>query len=457
VLSQQQVRGQAPATDEPCIVVEGGHRLTGTVPISGSKNAALALLAGTVLASEGVTVLHNLPCISDIETMAQILQHLGVDLTFQDHGHSAVIDATRLRGFEAPDQLVARMRGSLHLLGPVLARLGRVRLAQPGGCNIGARPIDLHLKGLTALGASLDTSHGMLFGEAPAAGLRGSSIYLDFPSVGATMNLLMAAALADGVTVIENAAQEPDVEDLANLIVCMGGKITRPEPGMIRVEGVKTLHGCEYTVSPDRIEAGTFALAAAITGGDIVLQGANASHLRPILLKIAEMGMKVEEGLDGVRVTHPGIALLPTDIVAMPHPGIPTDLQQPFAAVLALTEGTSTVTDKVYEGRFRYLTEMARMGVRARGEGRTAIITGVAALTGADVEATDLRAGAALVVAALAAEGTSRIFAVHHLERGYENLVEKLRGLGARIWREGGTSGRVPALASEGGRPWPSV
>lgn len=438
-------RRVTPTPMEPRIVVQGGKALRGTIPVSGSKNAALALMAGVVLASEGETILNNLPRISDIANMATILRGLGVKVVFHPSETTVQFDASALTSFEPSDSLVTKMRGSLQLLGPVLARLGRVRLAPPGGCNIGARAYDLHLKGLTALGATIDENGGFIFAEAPAEGLRGADIYLDKPSVGATMNLMMAASLARGTTILENAAQEPDVEDLANLIVAMGGNVTGQGTGMIRIEGVERLRGTSYRVSPDRIEAGTLAMVGAITGGDIFLEGANATQMRPILMKMAEMGVIIEEAPNGVRVTHPGqgTVLKGVDVTAMPHPGFPTDLQQPIATVLCLAEGTSIVTDTVYEGRFRYLNELVKMGAKARWEGRTAVITGVSGLSGADVEASDLRAGAAMVLAGLAASGTTRIFAVHHIDRGYERLAQKLAAVGAAIWREDEYGNRV--------------
>ena len=432
----QQERTIAPA--EPRIVIIGGNRLVGEVPVSGSKNAALALFAGTLLASEGVTVLRNLPRISDIRTMALILQEMGVKITFGENETTATVDATSLSTHEAPADLVARMRGSFFVLGPVLARLRKARIAQPGGCNIGARSIDLHLKGLQALGATFDFGHGSVYAEAAPQGMRGASVYLDLPSVGATMNILMAASLSEGITIIENAAQEPDVEDLGNLINAMGGRVSGHGSGSVTVEGVKSLRGCEYAVMSDRIEAGTLGIAAGITGGDLFLRGANAAHLRPVTAKMAEVGLTIEEDAHGIRVigVGSGARLRATKLVASPHPGFPTDLQQPFSALLCLAEGTSLVTDKVYESRFRYLTELTKMGAHAEGEGRTAVITGVPQLTGADVEATDLRAAAALILAGLAAEGQTRVFRTEHLERGYEMLPEKLASVGANIWRE---------------------
>lgn len=430
------------------IVIVGGGRLSGSVPVSGSKNAALAILAGALLASQGVTVLHNLPRIGDVATMADVLRHLGVSVTFSADGHSATIDATGLSAHEAPSDVVARLRASFWVLGPVLARLGRARIAQPGGCNIGARPIDLHLKGLHALGASLDVTHGIVAAEA-AHGLTGNSVYLDVPSVGATMNIMTAATLGTGTTIIENAAQEPDVEDLGDFLVAMGAHISGHGTGIVRVEGVRHLRGCEYSVMPDRIEAGTLGLAAGITGGDIVLSGANAAHLRPITSKMMEAGMQVAETAGGLRVAGPAGRPRAVRLTAMPHPGFPTDMQQAFTALLCVAVGTSVVTDKVYESRFRYLTELEKMGAHAEVDGRTAIITGVPRLSGADVEATDLRAGAALVIAALAADGQTRITGTEHLERGYECLIEKLHRLGAQAWREGagGDKGRL-ALCS---------
>lgn len=418
-------------------MIVGGSRLQGTVPVSGSKNAALSLLAGALLASEGTSTIRNLPRIGDVATMADLLRHLGVSVVFADDGRTAIVDATRLSGHEAPPDIVARMRASFWILGPVLARLGRVCVAQPGGCNIGARAVDLHLKGLQALGAELDDNYGSVLGEAPR-GLNGTSVYLDLPSVGATMNIMMAAALAQGTTIIENAAQEPDVEDLGDFLLAMGARVSGHGTGVLTIQGVPTLRGADYAVMPDRIEAGTLALAGGITGGDVFLAGANAVHIRPVTMKMSEIGLRIEEREDGVRVrgTENDRRLRATRLTALPHPGFPTDLQQPFTAALAVAEGTSIVTDKVYESRFRYLTELAKMGARAEVDGRTAVVTGVSRFRGADVEATDLRAGAALVIAGLAADGQTRIAGTEHLERGYENLVEKLQSIGAQIWRE---------------------
>jgi UDP-N-acetylglucosamine 1-carboxyvinyltransferase len=439
-------RGVAPT--EARIVVIGGTPLSGTVPVSGSKNATLAILAGALLPGEGETVLHGLPRIGDIQTMVQVLRSLGVVASLEDEGRTVRLNAANLITHEAPSDLVARMRASFWTLGPLLARLGQASIPQPGGCNIGARPIDLHIKGLNALGANVDTGYGIVAAEAPN-GLRGASVYLDFPSVGATMNIMMAAALSEGVTIIENAAQEPDVEDLGNFLNAMGADVEGHGTGVLKVRGVKRLRGCEYTVSRDRMEAGTLGLAAGITGGDVFLHGANANDMRPITLKMIEAGMRVEDHDDGIRCIAPSGRPTATSIVAMPHPGFPTDMQQAFTAMLTIANGTSVITDNVYENRFRYLTEMARMGAYSQVNGRTAIITGVPRLTGADVEASDLRAGAALVVAALAAEGQTRIFKTEHLDRGYEDFVGKLRGLGANIWREDEFGRRLDSIDEE--------
>ena len=422
------------------------------MPISGSKNAALAILAGALLVSEGETTLDNLPRIGDIRTMAEVLTHFGATARFEADGRTVHLDASRLTSTEAPADLVARMRASFWALGPILARCGEARIAQPGGCNIGARPIDLHLKGLAALGAQIETGYGYVQARVPAEGLRGASVYLDFASVGATMNIMMAASLAPGVTVIENAAQEPDIEDLGDFLNALGAQISGHGSGVVTIHGVEGLRAAatqRYEVISDRMEAGTYGLAAGITGGDLFLKGASAEHLRPVTLKMIEAGMRVEEHPDGIRCIGPqnrrGTA---TRVTALPHPGFPTDMQQAFTAYLATAEGTSMVSDQVYENRFRCLTELGKMGVQSQVDGRTAVITGTARLTGADVEATDLRAGAALVVAGLAAEGQTRISHIEHLDRGYEALTEKLRNVGAHIWRED-ESGAGPLWKTE--------
>ncbi len=420
---------------EPRIVVRGGIPLIGEVAVSGSKNASLAILAGALLAAKGETILRGLPRIGDVGTMAQVLQYLGVSTCFEDGGTTLRLNASVLVTDETPADLVTRMRASFWTLGPLLARLGSARIAQPGGCNIGARPIDLHIKGLSALGADIDQGFGSLTATAPNR-LKGATVYLDFASVGATMNIMMAAALADGETIVENAAQEPDIEDLGNFLNAMGADISGHGTGVLTVRGVRQLHGAEYTVSTDRMEAGTLGIAAGITGGDVFLRGANAAHMRPITLKMREAGMLIEESPEGIRCVARTGRPQATNITASPHPGFPTDMQQAFTAMLCLADGVSLVTDNVYESRFHYLTELAKMGAHSTVNGRTAVITGVKRLTGADVDASDLRAGAAMVTAGLAAQGQTRVFKTEHLDRGYERLNEKLASLGAEIWRE---------------------
>ena len=423
------------AINEPHIVIEGGYPLSGSIQVAGSKNAALALIAGTLLATSGVTVLHNLPNITDIADLVAILNSMGAIAELSKGNATLTVDASAGRFNEPPPHLVSRMRGSLQLLGPLLARQGIVRLAMPGGCNIGARAVDLHEKGLRGLGSTWTIDAGCFFAEAPFDGLVGGAVYLDKPSVGATMNTMMAASLATGVTTIENAAQEPDVVDLANLIVAMGGLIEGQGTSRITVTGVESLHGCEFNVSPDRIEAGTYAIAAVATGGDITLIGADFNALSPVLSKLTDMGAHVAQDGNHVRVwSGPVQTLTGTSIVASPHPGFPTDLQQPFTSLLTLVHGTNTIHDSVYEGRFGHIPYLTKMGANIKVEGSVTIVSGVSTLSGADVKATDLRAGAALVVAGLAANGQTRIFDVHHIERGYQELCQRLRQLGARCW-----------------------
>lgn len=434
----------AASSPEPSrLTIVGGQRLEGEVAIGGSKNAALAILAGALLAEQGETTLTNLPRIGDIRTMTEVLGCFGVRTRFTPDETTAHFDATSLISTEAPADIVARMRASFWALGPILTRCGEAKIAQPGGCNIGARPIDLHLKGLQALGAEVEMGFGYVHARAPLSGLKGASVYLDFASVGATMNIMMAASLAKGTTVIENAAQEPDVEDLGNFLNAMGANISGHGTGVLTVHGVDRLHAVNYAVISDRMEAGTYGLMAGVTGGDVFLKGANAAHLRPVTLKMIEAGMHVEEHEDGIRCVGPEGRPTPTRITALPHPGFPTDMQQAFTAYLSKADGTSVITDQVYESRFRYLTELAKMGVVSQVDGRTAVITGTTRLTGADVEASDLRAGAALVVAALAAEGQTRISHVEHLDRGYEGLTVKLQKIGAQLWREDESGRRI--------------
>lgn len=411
------------------LYVIGGNRLEGEVDIAGSKNATLALMAGALLA-KGTTILENVPHIGDIYTMSQMLQELGVPTRLT--GNQLEIDATEIKSNEAPYELVKKMRASFCVLGPLLARLGYAKVPMPGGCDIGARPVDFHVKGLQALGARISMEHGYV--EAEASRLKGAKIYLDFPSAGATQHLMTAACLAEGTTYIENAALEPEVVNLANMLIAMGAKIYGAGTKTIQIEGVKELRAVKHRVISDRMEAGTYAIAAAVTLGDVVLRKAIPEHSLAVIQKLQEAGISVEEGTDFIRVKA-NRRPIAVDIKTMPHPGFPTDMQQPFAALLVIADGTSVISENVYERRFKYVAELQRMGADIVQEGRTAIIKGVPKLTGAEVTATDLRAGAALVIAGLAAEGRTDISGVEHIDRGYERIEDKMSSLGAEIVR----------------------
>jgi len=412
------------------IVVEGGHRLTGSVRVSSSKNAILPIIAASLLA-DGPVTLEDTPPLTDVLTMCALITSLGARADRNRRG-DLTIHAGSLESVEPPSDLVALMRASLLVLGPLLARKGRAESSMPGGCAIGSRPIDLHLKGFEALGARVTSDRGRIEMWAPS-GLSGARIYLDFPSVTATENILMAACLADGQTLIENAAEEPEVVDLASCLNAMGARIRGAGTKLIKVEGVRRLHGATYRVIPDRIEAGTYMVAAAITRGDVLVEGVVVEHLKPITAKLREAGVLVEEeSADSVRVVGKGRPRA-VDVKTLPYPGFPTDMQAPLMALLALADGTSIVTETVFENRFGHVDGLKRIGADIRTEGRSAIIRGVQALSGSSVAASDLRAGAALVLAALAAEGRSEVSGLAHIERGYADLVGKLRGLGAGV------------------------
>jgi len=412
------------------ICVVGGNRLKGDVRISGSKNGTLALMAGALLA-KGPTILENVPRIGDICTMVEMLRQLGVATRFVTP-NSVEIDATEIQSNEAPYELVKKMRASFSVAGPLVARVGYAKVPMPGGCDIGARPVDFHVKGLQTLGAKVSIEHGYV--EAEASVLKGADIYLDFPSAGATQHLMTAACLAEGITRIENAALEPEVTELANMLIAMGARITGAGTSTIEIEGVQELHGVRYRVIPDRMEVGTFALAAAMTLGDINLVDAAQEHCTAMFQKLQDAGVQITTTNDVVRV-QTNSRPIAVDLKTMPHPGFPTDMQQPFAAMLSLAEGTSIVSENVYERRFKYVNELLRMGADIVQEGRTAIIKGVSKLTGAEVSATDLRAGAALLLAGLAAEGRTDVSSVEHIDRGYEDMVGKLASIGAEIAR----------------------
>jgi UDP-N-acetylglucosamine 1-carboxyvinyltransferase len=412
------------------LLVKGGPRLGGPVPISGAKNSALKLMAASLLA-EGRTVITNVPDIEDCRTMAEVLEHLGATVDRSDH--AVAIDTTGPLGLETPYELVRRMRASILVLGPLLARFQRARVAMPGGCNIGSRKIDLHISGLERMGVTFTSQHGYLVAE--AASLRGAFLSLDFPSVGATENLLMAAVAAKGTTVIENAAREPEIQDLADFLTKMGARIIGAGTPTVEIEGVDSFTSVEHTVIPDRIEAGTYAIAACVTGGDVLLRGARGDHLDLVLSKLADAGANVYIHPEGIQVS---MATRPraVDLVTLPYPGFPTDLQPPIMALLAAAEGTSIVTENVFESRFMFVDELNRMGADMRTEGHHAVIRGVERLSSAPVRALDLRAGAALILAALGADGTTEIADVHHVDRGYEDIDGKLTAVGAEVSRQ---------------------
>lgn len=411
------------------IVIRGGRPLAGHIKINGAKNAVLPVLAASILAEEGESRILEVPPLDDVMTITRVLSSLGAEVTIGD-GH-VTIDATSLAGCEAEYEHVRRMRASFLVMGPLLARLGRARVALPGGCAIGTRPIDQHLKGFEAMGAEIGFGHGYIEAVAPGR-LRGAKIYLDVPSVGATENIMMAATLATGQTVIENAAKEPEIVDLANYLNAMGAKVRGAGTGQIRVEGVEKLAGATHAVIPDRIEAGTFMVAAAITGGNVYVEGAIGDHLRPVISKMQEMGVIIEEDENGLRVAAPE-QLVNVDVKTLPYPGFPTDMQAQMMALMLVSEGTGMVTETVFENRFMHVDELMKLGARIKVDGRTAVVTGGAELTGASLCATDLRAGAALIAAALAAEGESEITGLHHIERGYVDIVSRLAALGADI------------------------
>jgi UDP-N-acetylglucosamine 1-carboxyvinyltransferase len=412
------------------LFVTGGARLAGSVRISGAKNSALKLMAASLIAP-GRSVLRNVPRIQDCFTMAEVLEHLGAGVSWEDGG--VVVDATHLSSVDAPYELVRRMRASIAVLGPLLARVGEASVAMPGGDNIGSRPIDLHLEGLRRMGATIDAEHGFLVARTDR--LRGASITLDYPSVGATENLMMAAVTADGVTVIDNAAREPEITDLAAYLAAMGAGIRGAGSATIEVEGVTELTPAEHTVIPDRIEAGTWAAAAVATRGDVVLQEARPDHLELFLEKLAEGGADIRVTDAGIRVRQPERARA-ADFVTLPYPGLATDFQPILLAMLATANGTSIATENVFEGRFTYVDELRRMGADIRTEGHHAVIRGVEQLSAAPVRAMDIRAGAAMAIAALTADGVSEIADIDHVDRGYEDFEAKLTALGAEVRRD---------------------
>mgnify|MGYP001228116963 FL=1 len=412
------------------LIIKGGRPLHGHVRVSSAKNAVLPIIVATLLPDSPSTII-DAPHLEDVKTICSVIESLGGNILLRDN--AMIFDTTTVDKTEASYELMSRMRASFLIMGPLLAKKRHAKIALPGGCMIGSRPIDLHLKAFEAMGAKVTVGNGYVEASVPE-GLKGATIYLDFPSVGATENILMAAAVADGKTVIENAAEEPEIVDLVTFLNSMGANIKGAGTNVIRVEGVKHLYGASHTVIPDRIEAGTFIIAAAMAGGDVVVDNVLSEHLKPLLAKLGEAGVKVIKDIDSVRVISDG-HIHSTDIKTLPYPGFPTDLQAQFMAMMTIGDGTSTVTETVFENRFMHVGELRRMGANIEVEGRKAIVHGVPFLQGAFVRATDLRAGAALVLAGLAAHGVTEVGDLRHIDRGYDHLVEKLRGLGADIIR----------------------
>lgn len=415
------------------LIVKGGNRLVGTVKTSGAKNAVLPIIAASILGTSP-SRLDEIPALEDVRTICAVLECLGIKVDASEP-HTLKIDSREITSCEAPYELVRSMRASFLVMGPLLARKGYARISQPGGCAIGTRPIDLHLKGFEALGVKIEQGHGYIEASAPE-GMTGANIYLDFPSVGATENIMMAAAMANGTTVLENPAEEPEIVDLANYLNQMGARVRGAGTNVITIEGVSELHGVQHSVIPDRIEAGTYMIAAAMTGGDVIIENVLPEHQKPLIAKLREAGALVEEDIDRIHVVGSG-RLKAVDIKTLPYPGFPTDMQAQMMAMLSVAEGRSKITETVFENRFMHVVELNRMGANITTEGRSAVITGPAHLTGCTVRATDLRAGAAMILAGLVAEGATEICDIYHIDRGYEEIAAKLTRLGADIERVG--------------------
>lgn len=412
------------------IIVKKSPPLSGTVNISGSKNASLPILAASLLCN-GESVIQNVPALSDVSLMCSLLEGLGAQIRCDES--TVTVSTPKIKSHVAPYEPVSKMRASFLVMGPMLARTGRTRISLPGGCPIGVRPVDLHLKGFAAMGAKITTGHGYV--EAKADRLHAANIYLDFPSVGATENLIMAAALAEGQTTIENAATEPEIVDLADYLNRAGARIAGAGSDTLTIDGVSELHGCTYRVIPDRIEAGTFMVAAAVTHGKLEIDHIICDHLKPVSAKLREMGVQIQE--DGTRLIADATGKLKSvDIKTLPYPGFPTDMQAQMAALMSTIDGTGVVVETIFENRFLYVNELVRMGAHIKIDGRSAIVEGVKSMSGAPVNATDLRAGAALILAGLAAKGDTEIGSIEHIDRGYDHIVEKLKQVGAKIERK---------------------
>ncbi|BDH60630.1 UDP-N-acetylglucosamine 1-carboxyvinyltransferase 1 [Lysinibacillus sp. PLM2] len=415
------------------IIVTGGQKLKGSVKVEGAKNAVLPILTASLLASKDRTTIKDVPNLADVQIINEVLKSLNADVQYDVENNEININATKTLNSEAQFEFISKMRASILVMGSLLGRNGFARVALPGGCAIGSRPIELHLKGFEAMGAKITFGHGYVEASVKDR-LKGAEIYLDFPSVGATENIMAAAALARGTTIIENAAKEPEIVDLASFINNMGGRVVGAGTDTIRIEGVEELHGTTHHIIPDRIEAGTFMVAAAITRGDVLIENALSEHLMPIIAKMREMGIEITDENDGIRVraTNP---LNAVDIKTLPHPGFPTDMQAQMMALLLTVEGASIITETVFENRFMHVEEFRRMNAEMKIEGRSVFIEGPVKLQGAEVAGTDLRATAALILAGLASEGITRVTNLHHLDRGYVNFTEKLASLGANIIR----------------------
>jgi UDP-N-acetylglucosamine 1-carboxyvinyltransferase len=412
------------------LMIEGGHPLEGTVQISGAKNSAVALIPAAILADSTVTIDH-LPNISDVGILRDLLEDIGGEASLEDN--SLTVNPEKMISMPLPNGKVKKLRASYYLMGAMLGRFKKAVIGLPGGCNLGPRPIDQHIKGFQALGATVTNEQGAIYLRADE--LVGARIYLDVVSVGATINIMLAAVRAKGRTIIENAAKEPEIIDVATLLTSMGAKIKGAGTDVIRIDGVDSLHGCRHSIIPDRIEAGTYMILAAAMGNGVTIDNVIPLHLESLIAKLREMGIHIEEADDSVFVKRDR-ELNGVDVKTLVYPGFATDLQQPFTALLTSTEGTSIVTDTIYSSRFKHIDELRRMGANVKVEGRSSIINGPTPLEGAKVKATDLRAGASLVVAGLMAKGITEISNIEHIDRGYENLVQKLQGLGAKVWRE---------------------
>ncbi|WEG13094.1 UDP-N-acetylglucosamine 1-carboxyvinyltransferase [Pullulanibacillus sp. KACC 23026] len=412
------------------LLIEGGHRLNGTIQVSGAKNSAVALIPAAILANSTVTI-DQLPDISDVHLLSELLEEIGGEVSFE--GNTLTVDPSKMVSMPLPNGRVKKLRASYYLMGAMLGRFNKAVVGLPGGCNLGPRPIDQHIKGFEALGARITNEQGAIYLRADE--LRGARIYLDVVSVGATINIMLAAVRAKGQTIIENAAKEPEIIDVATLLTSMGARIKGAGTDVIRIDGVDELHGCRHSIIPDRIEAGTYMILAAGMGEHVVIDNVIPQHVESLTAKLREMGVKVEVLDDQIIISQGNGAFKRSDVKTLVYPGFPTDLQQPFTTLLTQALGTSLVTDTIYGARFKHVDELRRMGAEVKVEGSSAIITGPTRLQGARVRATDLRAGAALVVAGTMAEGITEIIGVEHIDRGYSKMVEKLQGIGVKIWR----------------------